>query len=72
MGSGLEDQKDADDLFQRTGDLLYEESLAAFEDNVFFLGENVKAILEEAYRTDREFEVPSALGGWIGVNTFVI
>lgn len=62
---GLEDQNKAEELFESMGDLRYEDILAAFEDNVFFLKRNLKTILELAYRTDKEFKNPSPLGGWI-------
>ena len=64
---GIEDQKQADRLFQATGNLLYEEALAAYEDNVYFLEENLKSILEDAYAVEKAFMTPSPLGRWIAI-----
>jgi len=64
---GLEDQNNAEELFESKGDLRYEDILAAFEDNVFFLKRNLKTVLELAYRTEQEFENPSPMGEWIQV-----
>lgn len=64
---GKEDEKLALVQFEKSGDLLYEEALAVFEDNVFYLEENLKALLEDAYNKDRDFQTPSPSGGWLAV-----
>jgi len=60
----LDDQSRADSLFRATQDILYENMLAAFEDNVFFIGENRKALLESAFRfyTDEQDSRAVAFG----------
>lgn len=55
ISSGLEEQRKAEEIFNETEDNRYEEILTAFEDNVYFLEENLKNILEETYRIDSFF-----------------
>ena len=64
---GNEDQQKAEKLFQEAGELLYEDALAVFEDNVFFLKQNMKTLLENAYTIEKDFKLASPSGGWIGV-----
>jgi tetratricopeptide (TPR) repeat protein len=63
----LKDQKMAQGLFEKEAELRFEEMLAFFEDNVYFLKENYKQVLEEAYRTERDFEDSSILGFRLGL-----
>ena len=62
-----ENQSQARTRFEETGDLIYEDALASFEDNAYFLNENLKSILELAYETKEGFRTHSALGGWLAV-----
>jgi len=64
---GFKDQNTAEDHFNRTGALVYEDALALFEDNVYFLNENLKTILELAYQAEEEFDSPSPLGQWLAI-----
>jgi hypothetical protein len=61
------DQQKADGLFSREGDLRFEEALAAFEDNAYFLEDHLKATLEMGYETVRKFAIPNSLTPWISV-----
>ncbi len=63
----LKDQQEAESRFQEEGSLHYEEVLATFEDHVFFLEENVRIILESAYKMAERLESPNMLNGWLGV-----
>lgn len=65
IDAALKDQAEAESLFKTKGELRYEEVLASFEDNVYFLKENLKTILDLAYKTEQEYASPSPLGGWI-------
>ena len=69
---GSEDQKEMEKRFQETGDVLYEDVLAAFEDNVFFLNENLKLILETTYETEKQAEVPSPQAEWLGIRLVML
>jgi len=63
----FKDQKEAEVLFEQKGTIQYEDLLALFEDNVYYLKEYLKSILERAYLANKDFKYPSTSGEWIGV-----
>ncbi len=67
IASGTINQKKAEELFQKANDPMYEDILSVFEDNVFFLNENLKTILETAYNINNKFEIPAPSGEWLAV-----
>ena len=64
---GLKNQEVAENLFNETGELIYEDALAIFEDNMYFLEENLKAVLELAYQTEQTFGPLTPLGKLMGI-----
>jgi len=67
IARGLDNQRQAERLFLAQGELFYEEALAVFEDNEYFLKDGLKTLLEEAYTAEKSFRIPSPSGGWIAV-----
>ena len=61
------DQQRAESLFDTFGDFRYEEMLALFEDNVYFLSDQLRTVLETAYTIEQKFTASSPSGPWIGV-----
>ena len=59
------DQSRAEALFEREGDIQFEEILAVFEDNVYFLQEELREVLESGYATLGELPVETASAEWI-------
>ncbi|MBN2414956.1 tetratricopeptide repeat protein [bacterium] len=60
IGEGY--RKRADDLFQADDNLLFEDALTVFEDNIFFLQECRLELLETAYNAYRELPGSGAYG----------
>ena len=67
IASGTIGQKKAEELFQKANDPMYEDILSVFEDNIFFLNEDLKTILETAYNTNKNFEIPAPSGELLAV-----
>jgi hypothetical protein len=68
ISNGLEAQNKAEALFEQTDEPFYEEALAILEDNVFFLTENRKQVLELAFETEKNHENPCADLGQLAVH----
>ena len=67
IAEGEKDRQKADDLYQESGDSGIEEILITLEDNIYFLTENMQAVLEAAYTVEEGFTVASPSRGWLGV-----
>lgn len=65
--ASISDKEWAEIAFQAQQEPQFEEMLAVFEDNVFFLRENEKTLLEDAYGVQNGFSDPAASGAWIGI-----
>lgn len=61
------DMADAEKKFNESGDLMYEEGLATFEDNVYFLKDNLKSLLETAYTVSLAFARPVSRSAWLPI-----
>jgi tetratricopeptide (TPR) repeat protein len=63
----LNDQFLANNLFQKKGDLFYEDALSVFEDHVFYLDQNIKMLLTESYKAEERFPLPSPSIDWLKI-----
>jgi TolA-binding protein len=61
------DRLKAEEMFEASNDWKMEETLAIFEDNVYYMQENMNTLLETAYRTNAGFSQPAQSGVWLGV-----
>jgi len=61
------DQFRAGVQYEKTGELIFEEALTAFEDNIYYLEDNLIHILETAYDFNALFKRPTPISGWLPV-----
>ena len=61
------DQFRAASQYDKSGDPVYEDALTAFEDNIYYLEDNLISLLETAYDFDALFKKPSPSAGWLAV-----
>jgi len=57
----------ADSIFNKTGEAIYEDALAAYEDDIYFLQNHLKAILQQALSIEDKFTTPTPGARWMAV-----
>jgi len=62
---GMKDQRAVSALFESSGDITQEDLLAVIEDNVYFLQQNAKGLLENAVQLGSRLDPRSREWGWI-------
>jgi len=67
LENNIKDQSSALRRFDETGALIYEDLLAALEDNAYYLKENRKVLLENAYETENAFREKTPGAIWLAV-----
>ena len=70
--SCIREHETADSLFTVHGDLVYEDALAAYEDNIYFLQNFLKDALQQALVIESGFSTPTPGARWLAVRLVLL
>ncbi|MCD6115812.1 tetratricopeptide repeat protein [bacterium] len=65
--SCLREHSIADSIFSKTGEAIYEDALAAYEDDIYFLQDHLEGILQQALSTEEQFASPTPGARWMAI-----
>ncbi|RKY82382.1 hypothetical protein DRQ07_01465 [candidate division KSB1 bacterium] len=68
----LSDHEKADSLFNSTGETIYEDALAVYEDDVYFLQNHLKDVLEKSIAIEDKFNFKTPRARWLEIKLVLL